>query len=207
MEIPAPVNLDKLKNILGNAKKVMKATDEKFSQGKPSSHVNESSYNQHTPIYSEMDEREPIYENNVQQSAPVNVRDYTEEDILNSKMPDNIKQIMLTKPIPKLSYGSVTSAFGLEGLEELIEKPVRKPVPQNQFKSPGVPIRESAGGGVPFGGSMEQMVTISVSQLNEMIDNRVNKLLAEMFTKTVSEQTIKKTINTLIKEGKINTKK
>jgi hypothetical protein len=204
METPTPVDVNRLKNILGNAKKVMKAVEEK-SPTKSKNRMDEGyggydNYAPQTPYYNEMDEREPVYENYIPQTeAQVEVRDYTAEDVMRSKMPDNVKQAMLNKPIPKLSYGAVTSSFGLEGLEDLIEKPIRRqgaPAPQRG------PIRESVNHN-----STEQMVTISMSQLNEMIDNRVNKILAEMFTKTVSEQTIKKTINTLIKEGKITTKK
>jgi hypothetical protein len=51
------------------------------------------------------------------------------------------------------------------------------------------------------------MVTISVEQLNEMIDNRVNKILVNMFAKNVTEQTIKKTVTTLVNEGKLTLKK
>lgn len=198
METPPPVDVNKLKSILTNAKKIMKVTDEKFSKGAPSGGRMSESYNNQTvdtPFYNETDEKELVYESKLTSQAEA--RDYTAQDIMNSKMPDNIKQAMLTKPIPKLSYGSVTSAFGLEGLEDLIEKPMKN---QN-IAQRMTPIMESVKG------STEPMVTLSISQLNEIIDNRLNKALAEMFTKTVSEQTIKKTINTLIKEGKINAKK
>jgi hypothetical protein len=40
-----------------------------------------------------------------------------------------------------------------------------------------------------------------------MIDNRVNSILANMFAKTITEQTIKKTVTTLINEGKLTVKK
>lgn len=204
MEIPTPVDLNRFKNILANAKKVMKTADEKFPTGKGNKVIDEGygGYDnyQQAPMYSEFDEREPVYENHHHHSdAGIEVRDYTENDVLNSRLPDNVKQAMLSTPIPKMNFAAVNSKFTLDGLEDLIEKPTKRP----QFKSPGVPLREAAGGGVPT----EQMVTISISQLNEIIDNRVNKILAEMYTKTISEQTIKKTINTLIKEGKITTKK
>jgi hypothetical protein len=206
METPAPVDLNKLKAILGNAKKVMKAADEKFPKGNKNQGMNESyeNYSAPAPMYSESDEREPEY----RQYSPSNDvvpqhRDYTSNDIMNSKLPPAIKEAMLKNPIPKPTMGALNSSFSLEGLEDLIEKPAKRPVNPNQFKSPGVPLREAAGGSY----QSEQMVTMSVSQLNELIDNRINKALAEMFTKTISEQTIKKTINTLVSEGKITVKK
>jgi hypothetical protein len=55
------------------------------------------------------------------------------------------------------------------------------------------------------------MITVSLDQLNEMIDQRVekriNEVLANMYTKTITEQAIKKTITTLMTEGKIAKKK
>lgn len=208
METPTPVDLNKLKSILGNAKKVMKAVEEKSPIKKSTSSVNESYSNDYatpsTPIYSEADEKEPDYgidyskfTTSVQQQ-PTQHRDYTEEDVINSNLPPIIKEAMLKNPIPKASISF--SKFSLEGLEDLIEKPVKKQVPQ--FKSPSVPLRESAGGG-----DQQQMITISLPELNKLIENKVNEMLAKQFVKMISEQSIKKTINTLITEGKIQTKK
>jgi len=200
METPAPVDLNKLKAILGNAKKVMKAADEKFPKGNKNQGMNESYDSGYsmpsTPMYSEMDEREPEYPQYSSSNAPVpQHRDYTEEDIMNSNLPPIVKEAMRKNPIPRPSMGALNSSFSLEGLEDLIEKPAKRPAQPRQTSAP---LRESAG---------EPMYTISASQLNEIIDNRINKALAEMFTKTISEQTIKKTINTLVSEGKITVRK
>jgi hypothetical protein len=43
--------------------------------------------------------------------------------------------------------------------------------------------------------------------LNEIIDKRINEVVAKMFVKTLTEQTIKKTLNTLISEGRLSPKK
>jgi hypothetical protein len=208
METPAPVDLSKLKAILGNAKKVMKAVEEKSPTKKSNDSVNESYSNSYsessTPIYSEADEREPNYGIDYSQytteapSQGIQHRDYTEEDVMNSKLPPIIKEAMLKNPIPKASMSF--SKFSLEGLEDLIEKPVKKPVPQ--FKSPSVPLIESAGNN-----NAQQMITISLPELNKLIENKVNEMLAKQFVKMISEQSIKKTINTLISEGKLPNKK
>lgn len=198
METPAPVDLNKLKSILGNAKKVMKAADEKFPEKKSNRRVDEgysSSYA--TPAYDERDEREPVYHTpdmSEYSSNPQDVRDYTEEDIINSKLPPIVKEAMLKNPIPKPSMSF--SKFSLEGLEDLVEKPVGRPAARQ-------PIRESQTQR-PIG---SDMITISKIELNEMIDNRVNAILANMFAKTITEQTIKKTVSTLINEGKLSVKK
>lgn len=208
METPAPVDLSKLKSILGNAKKVMKAVEEKSPIKKSSGSVNESYSNDYevssTPMYSESDEREPDYGidySNFTTSAPqqsVQHRDYTEEDVINSNLPPIIKEAMLKNPIPKPTMSF--SKFSLEGLEDLIEKPVKKQAPQ--IKNTNVPLRESVSNG-----NQQQMITISLPELNKLIENKVNEMLAKQFVKMISEQSIKKTINTLITEGKIQTKK
>ena len=207
METPAPVDLSKLKSILGNAKKVMKAVEEKSPIKKSSGSISESYSNdyatQSTPMYSEADEREPDYGidySNFTTSAPqqpVQHRDYTEQDVMNSNLPPIIKEAMLKNPIPKPSMSF--SKFSLEGLEDLIEKPVKKQI--QQTKPTSVPLRESAGV------NQQQMITISLPELNKLIENKVNEMLAKQFVKMISEQSIKKTINTLITEGKIQPKK
>ena len=202
METPVPVDISKMKTILGNAKKLMAATEQKFPSKNPKQTMAESYEHNSGPMYSESDEREPQYPTYVpQQQGAINENihkpmTYDEQAVKNSRLPDNIKEAMLKNPIPKLS--GPPSKFSLEGLEDLIEKP--------KFKSPGVPLRESGGSYAP-----SNMITVSLDQLNEMIDQRVekriNEVLANMYTKNITEQTIKKTISTLITEGKIVKKK
>jgi hypothetical protein len=117
------------------------------------------------------------------------VSDYTEEQVLNSKLPQAVKEAMLKNHIPKMT--GLPSKFSLEDLGELVEKPAQRPRTQiNETRTP-----------------QGNMVTISVEQLNEMIDNRVNKILVNMFAKNVTEQTIKKTVTTLVNEGKLTLNK
>jgi hypothetical protein len=209
METPTPVDLNKLKSILGNAKKVMAVTEQKFPTKKTSgeSRMNENVGYSHpsTPMYDENDEREPEYPTYINQPQREMVNEnrdiyqpmnYDEQAVLNSKLPPAIKEAMLKNPIPKLS--GPPSKFSLDDLSDLVEKPK----PKQNFKSPSVPLRESSNDYIPSG-----TINITVDLLNEMIDKRVNEILAKMFTKTISEQAIKKTISTLITEGKISTKK
>ena len=202
MDTPAPVDVNKLKAILGNAKKIMKAADEKFPE-KKANRVTEglaSTYAQpSTPMYDERDEREPEYRTPDMSKYALNeeqeVRDYTEEDVMNSKLPPIVKEAMLKKPIPKASMSF--SKFSLDGLEDLVEKPTQRPAQKAR------PINETAQRQDWNSG----MITISVDELNEMIDKRVNEVIAKMFVKTLTEQTVKKTVNTLINEGKLKTNK
>jgi len=191
MEIPAPVDINKLKGILGNAKKVMKATDERFPSKINKQSVNEGYYDS-GPLYSESDEKDMDfggYPSHPQGGQTIEVSDYTEEQVLNSKLPQAVKEAMLKNHIPKMT--GLPSKFSLEDLGELAEKPAQRPRTQlNETRTP-----------------QGNMVTISVEQLNEMIDNRVNKILVNMFAKNVTEQTIKKTVTTLVNEGKLTLKK
>lgn len=197
MNTPPPVDVSKLKNILANAKKVMKATDEQFKP-KVQSTISEStktiSSTNTSPHYNEHDEKEMVFNNNFQTPSttsyvPTN-RDYTLDEVRNSNLPPKIKEAMIKNHIPRVS--SLPGAFTLEGLEDLIEKPVNN----NQNR----PINEQ----IKHNGS--KMITISEKELNELIDKRINESIAKLFAKTLAEQTIKKTINTLIKEGKITKK-
>ena len=192
MESPTPVDLNRLRSILGNAKKIMKAADEKFPEKNYSKRLDESNNSSFSsPDYDERDEREPAYNTpNMSEYTSQNTRDYTEEDIMNSKLPPIVKEAMLKNPIPKPSMNF--SKFSLEGLEDLVEKPTtRQPIRESQTQRT----------------NNSDMITISKAELNEMIDNRVNSILANMFAKTITEQTIKKTVSTLINEGKITVKK
>ena len=193
MDTPAPVDINRLKNILGAAKKVMKAADEKFPE-KKASPISESQrgYAQTSnPIYDERDEREPEYPQYSRERGNQNqqVQDYTVESVMASNLPPIIKQAMIKNPIPKLTMS--TPKFSLDDLEDLVDKPAPKRV-----------IRESQ---QPREDS--DMISISPAKLNEMIEAKVYEVLSHMYTKTISEQAIKKTINTLISEGKIATKK
>jgi hypothetical protein len=51
------------------------------------------------------------------------------------------------------------------------------------------------------------MITISRSELKDMINEGISTFFKQVYDKTLTEETIKKTINVLIKEGKINVKK
>lgn len=197
METPAPVDINKLRTILGNAKKIMKATDEKFPEKKAKQTVSESytDYPQSSaPNYDERDEREPNYGldySNYTTTAPVQQRDYTTEDVMNSNLPSVIKEAMLKKPIPKIT--SFPSKFTIDDMTDLVDK--KQPVQRKQINES---VSQDWGKG---------MINISVDELNEIIDKRINEVVAKMFVKTLTEQTIKKTLNTLISEGRLSPKK
>jgi hypothetical protein len=155
------------------------------------------SYNQSmfddSPTYTESDEREPIYENYQPQTQGVVANNnYTPEQIMASNLPPIVKEAMLKNPIPRLS--GPPSKVSAEAIAKLTGATIRKPNEIGQRKV----LRESEN---------SEMITISRVDLQNMIDESINRFFKQVYDKTVTEETIKKTINTLIKEGKIQTKR
>ncbi len=191
METPAPVNLNALKGILANAKKVMNKVEENSTPkgGKqPIRETYDDAYS-NQPMYNEMDEREPVYEQYTQQTpSAMQPMNYTAEQVMNSNLPANIKEAMLKNPIPQLQ--GPPSKFSLEDLGDLVEKPkTRQPIRENVSQT------------------TSQGIMVDPNVLKSMIKEAVAEYFKESYEKQITEQAIKKTINVLIKEGKINTKK
>ena len=117
---------------------------------------------------------------------------YTEEQVKNSKLPQVIKEAMLKNPIPQLQMPP--SKFSLEDLGDLVEKPAprtKKPISENRS----------------LVSSNSDMITISRTELKEMINESLVQFLTNAYNKNLTEEVIKRTINTLIKEGKLSVKK
>jgi hypothetical protein len=197
---PRPVDINALSGILGKARQVMNVVESREPEKKATKSRDfdpRESYNQplydNTPVYSESDEREPIYENYqpVSQGAVAN-SNYTPEQIMASNLPPAIKEAMLNKPIPRLS--GPPSKVSAEAIAKLTGASIRKP---NEGK-PRQVIKEDTN---------SDMIMINRVDLQNMIDESINRFFKQVYDKTVTEETIKKTINTLIKEGKIQTKR
>ena len=201
MDVPKPVDIGALSALLGKAKQVMnvvesRAPEKKQERGRdfdPRDSYNQSMFD-NAPIYNESDEREPIYEN-YQQSAPQGIvqnHDYTPEQIMASNLPPIVKEAMLKNPIPRLS--GPPSKVSAEEIARITGAKIRTPQKQQrQVISEGI--------------VSDDMITISKTQLQYMINESINTFFKQTYNKTVTEETIKKTINLLIKEGKIQTKR
>ena len=191
METPPSVNLSALSAILAKSKQVMNVVESNNPTSKGKNEVIEDSYDERQPSYSESDEREPIYENYTPPST-TGARDYTKEQVLASNLPDVVKQAMINNPIPRLS--GPPSKFTAEDISKITGVPLKKQ-PMQQKQSIKESIKES------------DMVTLSKSQLQSLIDESINRFFKQVYNETVTQETIKKTINLLIKEGKISTKR
>ena len=183
METPQPVDLNRLKGILGNAKAVM----QKANVLKPIA-LSESTKQQ-----IEIEElEEPMHE----QLQPQSSQGYTDEQVMNSKLPEAVKKAMLEKRMPQLTMPP--SKFTLEDMSDLDDTPM---TPNKRNPITKTPIRENVIA------KNSDMITISKAELNEMINTKLMDFLTKSYNKTLTEETIKRTINLLIKEGKLTTKK
>lgn len=181
---PPPADLSKLKNILGNAKSIMnKVNDGNYEKG----NVDGNTLVQSTDGY--------VNEGNMNLNATTmgnsarQMKQPSKDVIMNSKMPEAIKKAMLENPIsqPKMNH-----TFNLDDVSDLIDdKPIPAPTTKKRVNE-----------GVVKG----DMITISEAGLRDMIKDVLIEYLSADYSKNITEGVIKKTINTLIKEGKIKTK-
>jgi len=152
------------------------------------------SQNYNQPIYNEMDEREPDYPSYTP-AQPTQPRGYTAEQVMASNLPPAIKEAMIKNPIPQLSMANINNSFSLD---DVMEQPQQRQAPAQQRR----PITENR---------VQQdsdMVTLSRGELKELINETLVNFLKNNYEKNLTETTIKRTINLLIKEGKLgNTKK
>ena len=187
-QTPPPVNISALKNILAKSKAVMNkieqispVTPSKSQSGNESHYINEN-YNEN---YNESDEKEFNYSQPIPKDNEL--QNFSKEHIMASRLPQNIKEAMINKPIPKISMAN--SSFSLEDVQDVIPK--KKSINETVRN----PTRDS------------NLITISRSELKEMMNETLINFLKNNYEKTLTEAAITKTINLLIKEGKINVKK
>lgn len=187
---PIPVDTNRLKNILNASRNIMKKVETgDYETGNIDSRaLNEDGIKQ---MQAEGYSR-PIS----QTTSNTSSSGYNEEMVRNSKLPDSIKEIMIKKPIPKLSGPNHT--FNLKDvMDEEPERPMG--VPQRPKTQPKRQIAESY--------VDSDNITISKTELAEMVSDLVNEKLLEFFVqhhnKRITEDAVKKTISLLLKEGKI----
>lgn len=201
--MPQPIN-PALVGILARSKQVMnKLQDTKpVGRGKVVE-TYENSYSDE--YYNENDERDTIYEQ-ISNHQPQNLQegvqhqvlgpvDYDADMVRNSKLPQNIKDLMISKPIRQVSLAATTPTLTNEQIAKIKGNPI-----MGNKQTPRVIQQESKN-------INSDMITISKSELKDMINEGISTFFKQVYDKTLTEETIKKTINLLIKEGKIGVKK
>lgn len=206
MELPKPVNLAMLSGLLNKSKQVMNKSEQISPTANNSRGNMNESYSQ--PSVDDYEDRVPDSMYGTQnlvnlpdsqiQGQTQELGDYSDEQVMNSKLPQAIKESMLAKRIPRLS--TPPSGIDMSKMANLGGRLMPKsnqPLPNNRTV-----INEQI---QPRVGS--DMITISKDELKDMITESISTFFKESYNKTLTEETIKKTINLLIKEGKITTKK
>ena len=179
MDTPQPVDVSRLKAILGNAKKVMQHAD----------NVKPITLSENTQKQIEVDtNEEPMTE----QAS----REYSDEQVMKSRLPEAVKKAMIDRRVPHLT--APPPKFTLDDLDDNDEKPM---IPNKRATITKAPIREN------LTNKNSDLITISKTELNEMIKDQLVDFLTQSYNKTLTEEAIKKTINMLIKEGKLTVKK
>ncbi len=203
--MPQPVDLGALSGLLARSRQVMNKLEDTAPIKSRGGQVAESYDNSYSDThYDESDEREPLYEQVQQHQGQVQAEilgpiDYNEDIVRNSKLPQNIKDLMIAHPIKQLT--SPPSRFTAEEISKITGAPIRQPQqqqkqPQRMNENIQQPQRQGS-----------DMITISKADLKEMINDGISTFFKQVYDKTLTEETIKKTINLLIKEGKIGVKK
>lgn len=185
MDTPQPIDVNRLKGILGNAKKIMgKVETGNYETGNVDGRA--------------------LTEDGVKQLQAEGVRrpmaqgqqqHYDDSRIQNSRLPESVKKAMRENPIPQPT--GLNHTFTLDDVYDIAdEKPMPAPQARKQMAQENYqqPAQQN------FGGYSENV-------LRAMIKDVLIEYLSNEYSKNLTESVIKQTISTLINEGKINVKK
>lgn len=177
METPPPVNLSAMNALLAKAKMVMAKVDE----AKPIV-LSETTQKQ---IAAEKAEEKNVNPASLQPRSPAG---YTREQVMASKFPQAVKEAMI-KSIP-------LQQIILEDKSDL-DDVVMTPNKRN-------PILKENKTNIISNNS--DMITISKTELKSMINESLAQFFKTSYDKKLTEDAITRTIQMLIKEGKITSK-
>lgn len=188
---PPSVNLSPLEAILARAKTVMAVTD----NTKP---IVLSENTRKEIELEELGSPDEAYVPSV--TSPTQ---FSNEHIMASKLPQAVKEAMINKRIPladEFPQSLVKEDYSeLDDVKMIPNKraPILKQTPKQVVNENVIPPRNNN----------SDLITVSKSELKSMINEAIVTFLAQSYNKTLSEEVIKKTMNILIKEGKLNLRK
>lgn len=190
--IPPAADLSKLKNILGNAKAVMnKVNTGNYQTG----NIDASNLIQDTSNFIESGNVPAQNSMNAMGNPTRKMGAINNDVIMKSKMPESVKKAMMENPIPQIT---MNHTFNLEDVSDLIKDEKPMPMPRVSQKQK---VNESV-----MSHQTNDTFTVSEAALRGIIKDVLIEYLTGEYQKNLTEGVIKKTINTLIKEGKIKTK-
>jgi hypothetical protein len=190
------ISKERLQAMLGGAKQVMdKVNDTDFKVDH--SRVNETISGNVELLASLPDGATP-------QGNPTRPMGNNYANLHTSKMPDAIKNAMINNPMPKLEMGSGNGpTFTLEDVKSLVQPQL---APQNVSQLAPQQVAQSINETSIVNSQGQRLITMTEAELDNKIQGALLEFMATTFTKNLTENTIKKTISTLIKEGKIKVK-
>ena len=199
MEMPQPIDVSRLKGILGGARAIMNKVEtgdyttgnvdgRALNEGGVQQMMAEGITRPQTAVAPQMQANQPMYKN-----------------MESSNMPAAIKEAMMKSPIPQ--GNGVNHTFNLEDVQPQAAQQQNQRVAQQYPQTPKTnpqPVYEQQ---QPVGANANGTFTVSESALRAIVNDMLLEFMTQTFTQNLSEDVIKKTIGTLIKEGKINVKK
>ena len=189
MNTPTPIDVSKLKGILGNAKKLMnKVETGNYETG----HVDGRALTEDGVKQLQAEGvRRPSAQSQGQGQPQIN-----ESNIKNSRLPESIKKAMLENPIAQPN--GMTHTFTLDDVYDIADE---KPMPLPQAR------KQSVHENVNYQQPQQNVVGYNDNELRAMMKDVLIEYLSNEYSKNLTESVIKQTISTLINEGKITTKK
>lgn len=182
MDIPQPIDVNRLKGILGNAKKIMgKVETGNYETG----HVDGRALTEEGV--------KELQAEGVRRPATQGQSQIDTSRIQNSRLPESVKKAMMENPIAQPT--GLNHTFTLDDVYDLADE---KPMPAPQARKQ--PVQESYQQPQQLGGYSDNV-------LRAMIKDVLIEYLSNEYSKNLTESVIKQTISTLINEGKITAKK
>jgi hypothetical protein len=191
MDTPKPVDINRLKGILGKSKALMnKVETGDYETG----HVDARALTEDgvKDMMAEGIAPRMHSQPQAQQQA------ITPERIAQSRMPEAIKRAMLENPIPQ---PVMNHTFTLDDVADFAQddKPMPYPKANNYRKTaPAQPIMENM---------VQGMVGLNETQVRTIVKDEIIEFLTKYFTKSLTEDVQNKVIKQLLETGKIKVKK
>ena len=201
MNTPAPVVMTPaMIALLAKSKQVMNKSlaDKPIDVKNAAPALSESYAYDNSPIYNESDEREPYYDDYSPRPATIAPpENFSVDHIMASKLPANIKEAMIKKPIARPSMTGVLTQDIIEQINPSGRKSAPAPQPKQLVNEMATPTYRND----------SDMITMSRTELKEIMNETLVNFLKTNYEKSLTEAAITRTINLLIKEGKIGVKK
>lgn len=198
---------DRLLALLKPAAKVMKKVEtDNFKRGnvKPESLVENDNvqYLSENEVSAEHRQSKADLPKNILES--VDIEDDAEyiEKVKKSNFPDSIKEVMLKNRIKQPKYNVKSSINLMEDDDH--EKHEKKFVPRTPEVKKEVTTKQTINENIKNSGDL---ITISKNELMGLVKDMVIEVFKNDYSKNLTENVIKQTINTLIKEGKLTVRK